>query len=132
MAEIGQQLQDLKLANSQLVAALVDKRERRGRSPYRHNGRRNTKSPHRSPYRSPHRSPYRYDRSYRFLHASPYRSYSPCQQRSRSNSRSRYSHRSPKRVSFDIAHCYVCGSTEHKAKDCPDNNINRKGSNQEN
>ena len=59
MAEIGQQLQDLKLANCQLVAALVDKRERRGRSPYRHNGRRNTKCPHRSPYRSPHRSPYR-------------------------------------------------------------------------
>ena len=29
MAEIGQQLQDLKLANSQLVAALVDKREER-------------------------------------------------------------------------------------------------------
>ena len=132
MVEIGQQLQDLKLANSQLVAALVEKRERRGRSSYRNNGRRNTKSPHRSPYRSPHRSPYRYDRSYRSPHASPYRSYSPYHQRSRSNSRSRYSNRSPKRVSFDIAHCYVCGSTEHKAKDCPDNYIKRKSSNQEN
>ena len=35
MAEIGQQLQELKLANSQLVSALGKTKERRGRSPFR-------------------------------------------------------------------------------------------------
>ena len=45
---------------------------------------------------------------------------------------SRYSNRSLKRVSFDMGPCYVCGRTDHNAKNCPDNYINRKGSRQEN
>ena len=143
MAEIGQQLQELKLANSQLVAALGETKERRGRSPFRgkspHRGRspfrnrdrsdkswnsdRRGKSPHRSPYNS-----YRSYRSYKSPHSSPYRSYSPYN-KSRSSSGSRY-HRSPERVSFDL--CFVCGSTDHKARECPDNYVNKRGNHQEN
>ena len=102
----------------------------RGRSPFRNSDRRDKswnsdrrcKSPHRSPYNS-----YRSYRSYKSSHSSPYRSYSPYN-RSRSSSGSRY-HRSPKRVSFDL--CFVCGSADHKARECPENYVNKRGNHQE-